>query len=117
MFAVRVGTRMTASLSAEETGLPTGAITGVVATWERLATSVVKVIKMTNGYSTHRCLVWQSYGKAKPNFWSHKTSEVGISSNYSDEELAIILDFLTNCNKMTQEITTNENTNKQPMEY
>ena len=38
---------MTASLPAEETGLPTGPITGVVAAWERLATSVVKVIKMT----------------------------------------------------------------------
>ena len=37
---------MTASLPAEETGLPTGPITGVVAAWERLAASVVKVIKM-----------------------------------------------------------------------
>jgi hypothetical protein len=55
--AVRVGTRMTASLPAEETGLPTGPITGVVAAWERLAASVVKVIKMIDGYSIHRCLV------------------------------------------------------------
>ena len=30
-----------------------------------------------------------------------------LYSEYSDDQLTIILDFLLNCNKMTQEITTN----------
>ena len=44
-----------------------------------------------------------------------KQASRSLYSNYSDEELAIILDFLTNYNKKTQEITTNMKIqNKQP---
>ena len=45
--------------------------------------------------------------KLSPIFDPIKQASRRLYSKYSDEELAIILDFVINCNKMTQEITTN----------
>jgi len=45
--------------------------------------------------------------KLSPIFDPIKQASRNLYSKYSDEELATILDFVTNCNKMTQQITTN----------
>jgi len=45
--------------------------------------------------------------KLSPIFDPIKQASRRLYSEYSDDQLTIILDFLLNCNKMTQEITTN----------
>ena len=45
--------------------------------------------------------------KISPIFDPIKQASRSLYSKYNDDELALILDFITNCNKMTQQITTN----------
>jgi DNA-binding MarR family transcriptional regulator len=104
---IRTRTPMTASQLAEETGLSTGAITGVVDRLEKAG-----YVKRKRDQNDRRLvfinpLLDKAMGKLSPIFDPIKQASRNLYSKYSDEELAIILDFVINCNKMTQEITTN----------
>ena len=43
--------------------------------------------------------------KLGPIFEPMKQATMNLYSRYTDEELTIILDFITNCNRMTQKLT------------
>jgi DNA-binding MarR family transcriptional regulator len=98
---------MTASQLAEETGLSTGAITGVVDPLEKAG-----YVKRKRDQNDRRVvfinpLLDRAMVKLSPIFDPIKQASSRLYSEYSDDQLTIILDFLLNCNKMTQEITTN----------
>ena len=98
---------MTASQLAEETGLSTGAITGVVDRLEKAG-----YVRRKRDQSDRRLvfinpLLEKAMVKLSPIFDPIKQASRRLYSEYSDDQLTIILDFLLNCNKMTQEITTN----------
>ena len=98
---------MTASQLAEETGLSTGAITGVVDCLEK-----TRYVRRKRDQSDRRLvfinpLLEKAMVKLSPIFDPIKQASRRLYSEYSDDQLTIILDFLLNCNKMTQEITTN----------
>jgi DNA-binding MarR family transcriptional regulator len=98
---------MTASQLAEETGLSTGAITGVVDRLEKAG-----YVKRKRDQNDRRVvfinpLLDRAMVKLSPIFDPIKQASRRLYSEYSDDQLTIILDFLLNCNKMTQEITTN----------
>jgi DNA-binding MarR family transcriptional regulator len=104
---IRSKTPLTASQLAEETGLSTGAITGVVDRLEKAG-----YVKRKRDQNDRRLvfinpLLDKAMVKLSPIFDPIKQASRNLYSKYSDEELAIILDFIINCNKMTQEITTN----------
>ena len=104
---IRTRTPMTASQLAEETGLSTGAITGVVDRLEKAG-----YVKRKRDLNDRRLvfinpLLDKAMVKLSPIFDPIKQASRNLYSKYSDEDLAIILDFVINCNKMTQEITTN----------
>jgi DNA-binding MarR family transcriptional regulator len=104
---IRTRTPMTASQLAEETGLSTGAITGVVDRLEKAG-----YVKRKRDQNDRRLvfinpLLDKAMVKLSPIFDPIKQASRNLYSKYSDEDLAIILDFVINCNKMTQEITTN----------
>jgi DNA-binding MarR family transcriptional regulator len=104
---IRSKTPLTASQLAEETGLSTGAITGVVDRLEKAG-----YVKRKRDQNDRRLvfinpLLDKAMVKLSPIFDPIKQASRNLYSKYSDEELAIILDFIINCNKMTQQITTN----------
>jgi DNA-binding MarR family transcriptional regulator len=104
---IRNRTPMTASQLAEETGLSTGAITGVVDRLEKAG-----YVRRKRDQSDRRLvfinpLLDRAMVKLSPIFDPIKQASRRLYSKYSDEELVIILDFVINCNKMTQDITTN----------
>ena len=104
---IRTRTPMTASQLAEETGLSTGAITGVVDRLEKAG-----YVKRKRDQNDRRLvfinpLLDKAMVKLSPIFHPIKQASRNLYSKYSDEGLAIILDFVINCNKMTQEIATN----------
>src|SRR5919206_4154575 len=104
---IRRRTLMTASQLAEETGLSTGAITGVVDRLEKAG-----YVRRKRDQSDRRLvfinpLLDRAMVKLSPIFDPIKQASRRLYSKYSDEELAIILDFVINCNKMIQEITAN----------
>jgi DNA-binding MarR family transcriptional regulator len=51
-------------------------------------------------------LIDKAIVKLSPIFEPIKQASMSLYSKYSDEELAIILDFVINCNKMTQQISS-----------
>jgi DNA-binding MarR family transcriptional regulator len=104
---IRNGTPMIASQLAEETGLSTGAITGVVDRLEKAG-----YVKRKRDQNDRRVvfinpLLDRAMVKLSPIFDPMKQASRRLYSEYSDDQLTIILDFLLNCNKITQEITTN----------
>jgi DNA-binding MarR family transcriptional regulator len=104
---IRARMPMTASQLAEETGLSTGAITGVVDRLEKTG-----YVRRKRDQSDRRLvfinpLLDKAMVKLSPIFDPIKQASRNLYSKYSDEELEIILDFITNCNKMTQQIITN----------
>jgi DNA-binding MarR family transcriptional regulator len=112
---IRSGIPMTASQLAEETGLSTGAITGVVDRLEKAGYVKRKRDKNDRRLVFINVLMDKAMVKLSPIFDPIKQASRTLYSKYSDEELALILDFVTNCNKMTQQITTNmKMENKQP---
>jgi DNA-binding MarR family transcriptional regulator len=112
---IRTGTPMTASQLAEETGLSTGAITGVVDRLEKAGYVRRKRDQKDRRLVFINVLMDKAMVKLSPIFDPIKQASRNLYSKYSDEELALILDFITNCNKMTQQITTNmKMENKQP---
>ena len=104
---IRSGTPMTASQLAEETGLSTGAITGVVDRLEKAGYVRRKRDQDDRRVVFINPLLDKAMIKLAPIFDPIKQASRSLYSKYSDAELAIILDFITNCNKMTQQITTN----------
>ena len=104
---IRNRTPMTASQLAEETGLSTGAITGVVDRLEKAGYVRRKRDQNDRRLVFINPLLDKAMAKLSPIFDPIKQASRSLYSKYSDEELAIILDFVINCNKMTQEITTN----------
>src|SRR5919199_1332448 len=104
---IRNRTPMTASQLAEETGLSTGAITGVVDRLEKAGYVRRKRDQGDRRLVFINALLDKALAKLSPIFDPIKQASRHLYSKYSDEELAIILDFIINCNKMTQEITTN----------
>jgi DNA-binding MarR family transcriptional regulator len=104
---IRSGTPMTASQLAEETGLSTGAITGVVDRLEKAGYVRRKRDKNDRRLVFINPLLDKAMVKLTPIFDPIKQASRNLYSKYSDEQLTLILDFITNCNKMTQQITTN----------
>ena len=104
---IRNRTPMTASQLAEETGLSTGAITGVVDRLEKAGYVKRKRDQNDRRLVFIKVLTDRALVKLSPIFDPIKQASRNLYSKYSDEELAIILDFVINCNKMTQEITAN----------
>ena len=104
---IRTRTPMTASQLAEETGLSTGAITGVVDRLEKAGYVRRKRDQNDRRLVFIKVLTDRALVKLSPIFDPIKQASRNLYSKYSDEDLAIILDFVINCNKMTQEITAN----------
>lgn len=104
---IRNRTQMTASQIAEETGLSTGAITGVVDRLEKAGYVRRKRDQNDRRLVFINVLVDKAMVKISPIFDPIKQASRSLYSKYNDDELALILDFITNCNKMTQQITTN----------
>ena len=103
---IKSGTPMTASQLAEETGLSTGAITGVVDRLEKTGYVRRKRDQKDRRLVFINPLIDKAIVKLSPIFEPIKQASRSLYSKYSDEELAIILDFVINCNKMTQQISS-----------
>jgi DNA-binding MarR family transcriptional regulator len=104
---IRTRMPMTASQLAEETGLSTGAITGVV---DRLAKA--GYVRRKRDPNDRRLifidpLLDKAMIKMGPIFEPIKQASRNLYSKYADHELKLILGFITNSNKMTQEMTYN----------
>ena len=97
----------TASQLAEETGLSTGAITGVVDRLEKAGYVRRKRDQKDRRLVFINPLLDKAMVKLSPIFEPIKQASRKLYSMYNDEELAIILDFVINCNKMTQQISIN----------
>ena len=96
---------MTASQLAEETGLSTGAITGVIDRLEKAG-----YVRRKRDPNDRRLifidpLLDTAMAKMSPIFDPIKQSSRNLYAKYTDHELKLILDFIRNCNKMTQEMT------------
>jgi DNA-binding MarR family transcriptional regulator len=104
---IKSGTPTTASQLAEETGLSTGAITGVVDRLEKAGYVRRKRDQKDRRLVFINPLIDKAMVKLRPIFDPIKQASRNLYSKYSDEELAIILDFVISCNKMTQQISTN----------
>jgi DNA-binding MarR family transcriptional regulator len=104
---IKSGMPMTASQLAEETGLSTGAITGVVDRLEKAGYVRRKRDQKDRRLVFINPLLDKAMVKLSPIFEPIKQASRKLYSKYSDEELAIILDFIINCNKMTQQISIN----------
>jgi DNA-binding MarR family transcriptional regulator len=102
---IRAKMPMTASQLAEETGLSTGAITGVVDRLEKAG--YVKRKRDTNDRRLIfiKPLLDKAMIKLGPIFEPIRKASMNLYSKYTDEELTTILDFITNCNRMTQNLT------------
>ena len=102
---IRAKMPMTASQLAEETGLSTGAITGVVDRLEKAG--YVKRKRDTNDRRLIfiKPLLDKAMIKLGPIFEPIRKASMNLYSKYTDEELTTILGFITNCNRMTQNLT------------
>lgn len=98
---------MTASQLAEETGLSTGAITGVIDRLEKGGYVRRKRDQNDRRLVFINPLLENAMVKLSPIFDPIKQASRNLYSKYNDQELAIILDFVLNCNKMTQDISIN----------
>jgi DNA-binding MarR family transcriptional regulator len=107
---IRSRTPMTASQLAEETSLSTGTITGVVDRLEKAGYVRRKRDKDDRRLVFINVLIDRAMANLSPIFDPIKQASRNLYSKYSDEELAIILDYVINCNKMTQQITANMKT-------
>lgn len=102
---IRTTSPMTASKLAEETGLSTGAITGVIDRLEKAG-----YVSRKRDLNDRRLiyvdpLLDNAMTKMNPIFNPIKQSSRKIYSKYTDHELNLILDFIRNCNNMTQNMT------------
>ena len=102
---IRAATHMTATQLAEETGLSTGTITGVMDRLEKAG--YVKRERDTNDRRLIfiRPLADKALRKLGPIFDPIRQASMNLYSSYTEEDLRIILDFITKCNEMTQKLT------------
>ena len=100
---IRNRTQMTASQIAEETGLSTGAITGVVDRLEKAGYVHRKRDQNDRRLVFINVLMDKAMVKISPIFDPIKQASRSLYSKSNDDELALILDFITNCNKMTRQ--------------
>ena len=102
---IRATNPITAGRLADETGLTTGAITGVMDRLEQAG-----YVKRERDPNDRRLifinpLLDKAMAKIGQLFAPVKLAGQKLYSKYTDQELAVILDFVINCNKMTQEMT------------
>jgi DNA-binding MarR family transcriptional regulator len=103
---IKAETPMTATQLAEETGLSTGTITGVMDRLEKAG-----YIKRKRDANDRRLifikpLVERALIKLGPVFEPIRQASIDLYSKYTDEQLTVILDFITSCNRMTQKLTS-----------
>jgi DNA-binding MarR family transcriptional regulator len=96
---------MTASKLAEETGLSTGTITGVMDRLEKAGYVKRKRDPNDRRLIYIKPLLDKAMIKMGPIFEPLRKASVKLYTKYTDEELTTILDFITNCNRMTQNLT------------
>ncbi len=96
---------MTAGRLAELTGLTTGAVTGVIDRLEKAG----YVRREMDPNDRRRVIIQPLTEKVNreigPLFTSLAESTVELLSRYSDQELALILDFITRANQLSREET------------
>jgi DNA-binding MarR family transcriptional regulator len=102
---IRAETPMTATQLAEETGLSTGTITGVMDRLEKAGYVRRKRDPNDRRLIYIKPLLDKAMIKMGPIFDPVKRATMNLYSNYTDEELNLILDFITNCNRMSQKLT------------
>lgn len=102
---IRTKTPMTASQLAEETSLSTGAITGVIDRLEKAGYVRRKRDPKDRRLIFIDPLLDKAMVKMSPIFDPIKQSSRSLYSKYSDRELKVILDFIRNCSKLTQQMT------------
>src|ERR687894_1658948 len=94
---------MTAGRLAELTGLTTGAITGLVDRLERRGYARREPHPSDRRSVIVRPLIETAERDLGPAYFSMNQAMDGLLSRYSDEELAIILDFMTRAAEITSE--------------
>ena len=97
---------MTATKLAEETGLSTGTITGVMDRLEKAGYTKRKRDAKDRRLIFIEPLVDKAITKLGPIFEPIRQASLELYCKYTDEELRVILDYITNCNRMTQELTS-----------
>lgn len=103
---IRTQTPMTATRLAEETGLSTGTITGVMDRLEKAGYVKRKRDPNDRRLIYIKPLLDKAMIKMGPIFEPMRQATTNLYSKYTDEELTVILDFITNCNRMTHQLTT-----------
>jgi DNA-binding MarR family transcriptional regulator len=106
---IRAETPMTATRLAKETGLSTGTITGVMDRLEKASYVRRKRDPNDRRLIYIKPLLDKAMIKMGPIFDPVKRATLNLYSNYTDEELKVILDFITKCNRMTQKLTAEMN--------
>jgi DNA-binding MarR family transcriptional regulator len=104
---IRAGMPMTASQLADETGLSTGAITGVVDRLEKAGYVRRKRDPNDRRLVFINPLLDKAMVKLSPIFDPIKKAGRNLYSKYTDEELTLILDYIISCNQMIQQIIAN----------
>jgi len=102
---VRTRTPMTATQLAEETGLSTGTITGVMDRLEKAGYVKRKRDPNDRRLIFIKPLLEKAMIKLGPIFEPMRQATRNLYSEYTDEELTTILDFITSCNRVTQKLT------------
>lgn len=102
---IRAENPMTATQLAEETGLSTGTITGVMDRLEKAGYVKRKRDPNDRRLIFIKPLLDKAMMKLGPIFEPMRQATTNLYSKYTDEELTTILDFITNCNGITQKLT------------
>jgi DNA-binding MarR family transcriptional regulator len=102
---IRAETPMTATQLAEETGLSTGTITGVMDRLEKAGYVRRKRDTDDRRLIFIKPLLDKAMIKLGPIFEPIRKASINLYTKYTDEELTTILDYITNCNRMTQDLT------------
>lgn len=102
---IRAETPMTATQLAEETGLSNGTITGVMDRLEKAGYVRRKRDPNDRRLIYIKPLLDKAMIKMGPIFDPVKRAAMNLYSNYTDGEPKLILDFITNCNRMSQKLT------------
>jgi DNA-binding MarR family transcriptional regulator len=102
---VRTRTPMTATQLAEETGLSTGTITGVMDRLEKAGYVKRKRDPNDRRLIFIKPLLEKAMIKLGPIFEPMRQATRNLYSEYTNEELTTILDFITSCNRVTQKLT------------
>jgi DNA-binding MarR family transcriptional regulator len=102
---VRTRTPMTATQLAEETGLSTGTITGVMDRLEKAGYVKRKRDPNDRRLIFIKPLLEKAMIKLGPIFEPMRQATSNLYSKYTDEELTTILDFITSCNRVTQKLS------------